>query len=146
MSDPFAAISFILENIQKLKKINEKIKDAEITGIISDLQLFISDLKLELAGEREKNALLQSRIRELIEQIDISNSVENRDNFIYRKIDENNSTGPYCPRCYGKERKLIALLSIQEAFGCTICHFILKKNGTGIDSGRKNKLINENLI
>ena len=144
MPDPISAINFIVDKVNKLREINEKIKNAEVTTIISELQLAVSDIKLDLADERDKNAQLQNQIRELNEQLELICTVEFKNNFVYRTV-EDQLEGPYCPRCYGKVRKLIKLLGMNDAYGCHICQFILQKNGQGVHGNRRNHLTNSYL-
>lgn len=145
MSDFATAITVvnaIIEKLKRLRELNEQLKNVEVNTIFSELQLGLADLKLELANERDKNVNLQDEIRELRTQLDLASTVEFKNNFVYRKVDDR-LEGPYCPRCYGKSQKLVRLVEVSEdGYGCAVCQFILRRDGQGFDSARRNYLTN----
>jgi hypothetical protein len=122
--------------------LNEQLKNVEVNTILSELQLAVADLKLELANERDRNVYLQDEIRELKRQSDLVNTIEFKNNFVYRKVDDT-LEGPYCPRCYGRNQKLVRLIETStDGYGCTLCQFILRQDGQGIDGHRRDYLTN----
>ena len=136
------AVNAIIDKLNRLRELNKQLKNVEVNTILSELQLAVADLKLELANERDKNVDLQDEIRELKRQLDLLNTIEFKNNFVYRKVDDN-LEGPYCPRCYGKSQKLVRLVEIStDGYGCALCQFILHRNGQGFDSNRRNRLTN----
>jgi hypothetical protein len=136
------AVNAIIDKLKRLRELNEKLKNVEVNTILSELQLAVADVKLELANERDRNVDLQDEIRELKTQLDLVNTVEFKNNFVYRKVDDR-LEGPYCPRCYAKSQKLIKLVEIsQNGYGCAVCQFILRRDGQGFDSASRTQLTN----
>lgn len=140
------ALNVVLDKVKRLRELSEQLKNVEVNTILSELQLAAADVKLELANERDRNAQLQDEIRRLREQLDMVNAVEFKNNFVYRTVGDP-PEGPYCPRCYAKNQKLVRLIEIQNrAYGCAVCQFILLRNGDGfIDAGEKTALVNRHL-
>jgi hypothetical protein len=119
----------LIDDAKEAVKLVQKIDNIELYRKILDLQNEAMQLIEQLREKDEEIAQLKN----------ISN-VEIRDNFAY-KIEGNDVLGPYCPRCLGRDTKLVYLINADEAYGCAICQFILNKNGKGLESRRKNYLI-----
>jgi hypothetical protein len=145
LATAITAINTIIDKLKRLRELNQQLKNVEVNTILSELQLAVADLKLELANERDKNVDLQDEIRELKKQLDLVNTIEFKNNFVYRKVDDR-LEGPYCPRCYAKSQNLVRLVETStDGFGCALCKFILKKDGNGFDANRRNYLTNSYL-
>ena len=140
------ALNVVLDKVKRLRELNEQLNNVEVNTVLSELQLALADVKLELASERDRNVQLQDKIRGLKQQLDTVSAVEFKNNFVYRTGGDG-SGAPHCPRCYAKDQKLVRLLEIQNrAYGCTVCQFILRRNGEGLtDAGERTALINRYL-
>ncbi len=142
LATAMTAVNVIIDKLKRLRDLNEKLKNVEVNTILSELQLAVADLKLELANERDRNVALQDEIRELKVQLDLGKTVEFKNNFVYRKVDDS-LEGPYCPRCYAKSQKLVRLVEASEdGYGCAVCQFILRRDGQSLDGARRNYLTN----
>jgi tetrahydromethanopterin S-methyltransferase subunit G len=136
------AVNVIIDKLKRLRELNEKLKNVEVNTILSELQLAVADVKLELANERDKNVNLQNEIRELKRQLDLMHTVEFKNNFVFTRVGDR-VEGPYCPRCYGRGQKLVRLVEASEdAYGCALCQFVLRRDGHGLDGNRRAYLTN----
>jgi hypothetical protein len=124
----------LIEDAKEAVKLVQQIDNIELYRKILDLQAEAIDLMEKLREKDEK-----------IAQLENIGTVEIRNNFAYQ-INGDKILGPYCPRCFGKDKKLVHLIDAEETYGCSICRFILNKNGKGLDSRRKNHLIGEYLV
>jgi hypothetical protein len=124
----------LIEDAKEAVKLVQQIDNIELYRKILDLQAEAIELMEKLREKDEK-----------IKQLEDINSVEIQNNFAYRVID-GKPLGPYCPGCFSKDKKLVELLNIQNsAYGCSICQFILNKDGSGLMSGDRNHCINSYL-
>jgi hypothetical protein len=124
----------LIENAKEAVKLVQQIDNIELYRKILDLQAEAIELTEKLREKDEK-----------IAQLENIGTIEIRNNFAYQ-INDDKILGPYCPRCLGKDKKLVHLIDAEETYGCSICRFILNKNGKGLDLKRKNRLIGEYLI
>jgi len=125
----------LIEDAKEAVRLVQEIDNIELYRKILDLQAEAIELMEKLREKDEK-----------IAQLEDIGSVEIRNNFAYRVINDKIS-GPYCPRCFSKDRKLVDLLNIRDhAYVCAICKFILGKDGEGLEPRQRNRLIGEYLI
>lgn len=124
MADIVLSLQMALEIAKQLRTLNEKVKDAEIKMLLSDLQNELADAKVEAAWLKEQIAALTQRNTELASKLE-SRSREEPEMMAggYKFGGE----GPYCARCYemsGKKIRLPRSVGIHAHFGqwtCPVC-------------------------
>ncbi len=65
MGDLITTVSTAISLTKRLREISEKIKNAEFTNIIADLNIELAELKLTMAAMMEEKIELEKRIKEL---------------------------------------------------------------------------------
>lgn len=63
--DLMAGFGHALDLTSRLKRLNDKLKDAEFADVLADLQLELARLKSELAGTIEENVQLKGKMQQL---------------------------------------------------------------------------------
>ncbi|MCH4010362.1 MAG: hypothetical protein LKE77_08330 [Companilactobacillus sp.] len=92
--------------LKDISKIAKKINDSELNSSIIELQGQVMDLYNE-------NIELVHDVSELKKEKEISSNVSfSKTGYVLL-----NKTGPYCPGCYGKSKKLVRLTSARGTRG-----------------------------
>lgn len=65
MTNIIPALSAAITALSRLKQVGDRIKDAEFSALLADLNINLSDARVENAALAEENAALKRRIREL---------------------------------------------------------------------------------
>ncbi len=111
-------------------------------GMTIELQEKIMQLREEALELQEENLSLKTENIKLKKKEELRGTVQFENNFVYQVIDDQ-KLGPCCPRCFDKEQKLARLVEIQNrAYGCSICKFILTREGQGLQPAERAHLIN----
>jgi hypothetical protein len=119
--------------------IAKKIDNSELIRAIADLNLEMANANLRMAeltsqltDFKEENIQLKGTIRELQEASKEENQLILKNNLYYKQNDE----GPFCPKCYNKDKSR-SLLLLQKGFfdKCVVC----KWQATQVSAGSPNK-------
>jgi len=115
--DILSVLNGAITTVQKLREISQKVKDAETTTLIADLNLALADLKMRFAGLQEENLRLRNELAEAKTQADIRGMVTLRDGLYYLKqpVDDR-PEGPFCTRCLDVEGKAVLVAQLARAF------------------------------
>jgi predicted RNA-binding Zn-ribbon protein involved in translation (DUF1610 family) len=62
MADVLASITAAIATVRKLKEVSDKIRDAEIKGLVADIQIELAEVKSRLADVLNENTQLKSQL------------------------------------------------------------------------------------
>jgi len=103
-------IDDVITGMKQLREIAQKVRDAELQGVIADLMLKIADLKTEMAELSEENLELRRQVDELTQKADIRSKVEFRNGMYYpTEPIQGYGEGPFCSLCLEEDGLLISL-------------------------------------
>jgi hypothetical protein len=74
------------------------------------------DLKMDVAALREENLSLRAELRAAPESQDQRSHLEHRENVYFLREPGNRHAGPYCPRCYDVEQRLVTVATLPPEF------------------------------
>jgi hypothetical protein len=79
----------------------------------------------------EENAKLRDELANLQKQIQTKPEMHYQDNVYWRRIIENRTEGPFCPKCFDGNRKTIQMTDYSNwnAWICPACQCIVRKPG-----------------
>lgn len=109
--------------LPRYKEIVELIKK----GATVEAQEQIMALREGALELQEENQALKERLSELEEELKLSGEME-FDGSVYWRVTENERHGPYCPRCYDADTKLIRLQDWGDAWNCFQCKNLPEKS------------------
>lgn len=115
--DPLATITTAINTAKSLWDISQKLKDAELHGLVADLKMQLADLKDHLAALQNENTVLRAELARLKDNQAITSQLESRDGLYYWPNPPNGkSPGPYCTRCADVDNQSILLTKLSETF------------------------------
>ena len=117
MVDILSVVNGAITTLQKLREISQKVKDAETSNLIADLNIALADLKMKFAELQEENLRLKNELNEAHTQADIRGMVTLRNGLYYLKqpVDDR-PEGPYCTRCLDVEGKAVLVAQLARTF------------------------------
>ncbi len=117
MADILGTVSTVIETAKKLRKVSEKVQDAETKNLVADLNLELADLKSKIAELKEENTELRNKLSQFREAEHLRSSLELR-NDLYYLTDQNidRPSGPYCTRCFDSDQQLILVTELSNTF------------------------------
>ena len=65
MADPLSSITSAFAILKSLREISDKLRNAEMKGLIADLTVDLAEVKMKLAESMEENLELRNKIRQL---------------------------------------------------------------------------------
>jgi len=92
----------LYDNVKDVASIIQKSDNVELYKKILDIQKESMDLS-------EENRKLKEKIRELEELIETKEALIYKDECYYMKSENEELDGPYCSRCWDKDKKLIRM-------------------------------------
>ena len=117
MADVLSILNGAITTVQKLREISQKVKDAETTNLIADLNLKLADLKMKFAELQEDNLRLRNELNEAKTQADIRGMMTLRDGLYHLKTPmEDRPEGPYCTRCLDVEGRPVLVSQLAKVF------------------------------
>jgi hypothetical protein len=123
------SISAILSSIKAASDIAKLLKEADLSLEKAELRLKLADLisaladaRIEIASIQESLNLKDGQIRELEQALNIQRNLQYEEpSYWLREGDKRE--GPYCQRCYDKDRKLVRLQGYETGiFDCKVCN------------------------
>jgi len=117
MADILSAVSTVIDTAKKLRKVSEKMQDAETKNLVADLNLELADLKSKIADLQEENMELQEKVSQFREAKQLRSSLELRNDVYYitdQRIDR--PSGPYCTRCFNYDQELTLVTGLSNTF------------------------------
>ena len=115
----------VIENAKELVSLVRKFDNIELERKIVDVQ---GDLILLV----QENHVLQGKVRELREQLELRENLVAGVNVYWCKTDESERDGPFCTACLDSKGKLVRLRShSDEDWFCPVCRdFAAKQSGS----------------
>ncbi len=105
--------------------IVDQLKDvAELIRKMDNIELFqkILDLQTSAMALQEENRELKERVRQLEEKSRVQASLVYRNNLYWKRDETGKEEGPYCPRCWEADGKLVHLrVNGDEGAFCLNC-------------------------
>ncbi|HYV97616.1 MAG TPA: hypothetical protein VE967_09195 [Gemmatimonadaceae bacterium] len=114
MTDPAAitqalsAIKSAAEIVKVIRSADAGMEKAELKLKIAELAESLADARLAVVDAQEQIITLQRQLTEAARLAEVHERVERR-NSVYYLRDADSESGPYCPRCYEVDRKLVSL-------------------------------------
>jgi hypothetical protein len=117
----------IIDTVKEVAKVARQINNIELSRQIVLLQTEVLEL-------HDENHRLRREVAALTERMQLRERLVFERNF-YWIVDDGERDGPYCPRCYDKEREPRRMLAMREgrSFGCPTCILVLKQDGATIE-------------
>jgi len=109
--------------LEKLGKLIDKEKNAEVYGIIADLRMEIAKLQEEIVDLKRKNLDLKQRLQS-------EEELELRFGLYWLKSDSDRDH-PFCPVCWGKEKARIVMHIVgtkNPVWRCSSCKNSFKRH------------------
>lgn len=109
-----------------IKGLYQDIKELIKKGMALEAQEKVMEMREAALAYREENLALKERVRDLEASAQIEASL-NWDGVVYWRGGEDEKEGPYCPRCWDAEKKLLRLQhvpggdSIRRHWRCYEC-------------------------
>lgn len=117
VKDALTLIGTAVDLVNQLRGIAQKVKDAETQMVIADLMNALADLKIEVAALKTTNHDLSQEVGRLKALPEPGKGLEFRDGAYYYEVPPaGKSVGPYCPRCYDIDDRLMILTELESAF------------------------------
>jgi ribosomal protein L29 len=117
MVEPLAALAGVVTTAKRLLEVAKKIKDAEVKNLIADLNLQLADLKMQLAAIQSENLLLRGQLTVKSQAVDYRSKLVLRGKvYHFTEPVENRPLGPYCPRCFEADGKLMLVTELEGPF------------------------------
>lgn len=111
-----------LSDLLNVTQIYELVKK----GAMLEAQEAILKYREEIVKLTEENIELKQEISDLTNQINLEHELKYVGEVYYRLLDDNLKEGPFCPRCYDVDRKLVRLQALSSTvtskYGCYQCH------------------------
>jgi hypothetical protein len=116
MVEPLSTIATVLATAKKLREVAQKVKDAEVKGLIADLSLQLSDLKGQVADLQDENLDLRRQLKAREDLSSLRAHMERRDDVYFLNGAAGRDPGPYCPKCFEVDEKLVPVTKFTGAF------------------------------
>lgn len=124
-----AAISAILTSIKTAADIAKALREADVTFEKAESKLKLADLMTALADARMSTATIQEQLSEKdqrIRDLEVELATQKQMTYsspFYWRIEGDRRDGPYCQRCYDKDRSAIHLQDLHNGYWeCAACN------------------------
>ncbi|HEY3215802.1 MAG TPA: hypothetical protein VGK93_04860 [Candidatus Eisenbacteria bacterium] len=111
----------LLERITEVVRIAEQLRDVELKRKLTDVQIEC----VELAQE---NARLRAKVGQLETAATASHEMVFRDNLYWMRHSDGTEEGPFCPKCWGGDGKVVPLMH-QTHWYCAVCSTGIVRSG-----------------
>ena len=118
-----------LAGIKNVLDIGRNIEDQKIVAAINsavvDIQIKLIEAQSQILEVQEENRTLKEEVGTLQEQLKIEHEVVSHDGAYWKKLIGGTEDGPFCPRCWGLNKKLVYPSHVAEKNnGCSelICN------------------------
>lgn len=119
MMDLIAQIAAASETLKKAIDLSRKAEYVELRDVLLDL-------REQLQNIRDANLELREENRVLREKLDIRESLIFDNNLWWRATTDGNRDGPYCPKCYGGDQKVVRMVVanvFERSHQCPVCNY-----------------------
>ncbi len=117
MAELIGTLTTVIGIAAKLREVAKKVHDADTKNLIADLNLQLADLKMQIADLQQENLSLRAAIGEARQHLDIRSKLEVRDKVHFlTESGPGRPPGPYCPRCFDADEKLILVTELGPEF------------------------------
>jgi hypothetical protein len=111
----------IANAVKEVVSIAERVGNRELTERAGDLLVRILDIQTKMAELANENHALKLRISELEQAGELAGKLVYQES-VYWLLIEGVSDGPFCPKCWDAEKKLIRLTpgECKGTFSCSV--------------------------
>ncbi|MCZ6654698.1 MAG: hypothetical protein O7D91_16940 [Planctomycetota bacterium] len=116
ISDALSVVGKALDVVGKLREA--KIKDAETRNLIADLNIALADIKMKFAEAGGRITELEGQLSEARKIPDLRSRLR-KDKGVYffkEQVEDYPHEGPYCPRCFDVEGRLVTVQELPKDF------------------------------
>jgi hypothetical protein len=119
MIDFIAQIGAASETLKKAIDLTRKAEFVELRDVLLDLRQQLQDI-------RDANLELREQNRELRERLDKREALTFKRNLWWRTTPDGKDDGPYCPKCFGGDQKVVRMTDVNSPEGanrCPVCNY-----------------------
>lgn len=108
MNDILSSVAIALSLTTRLREIGNNIEDAEFKNLLADLSLELADAKLKISDLVSENMELKDKLHSLTSDTEKLCPKCNQRGFYFdgEVYWDRVSRFPYCPRCYGEDKRI----------------------------------------
>ncbi len=117
MTDPVAAITALVQTVQKVRELTKRLEDVEVQEVLVEIQEQCLALQKEIVTLRAENQRLRDT-GDRRERLEFSDNVY----WLYGE-------GPYCNRCFDVEKHLVRMTTKPMYWTCPQCETAIKRPG-----------------
>jgi regulator of replication initiation timing len=96
-------------------------------GATMDLQERLMELREQAITLQEENMALRAKNRELEEALSVKESLKWDGSVYWRELPDGEKEGPYCPRCYDVDDRLVRVHEGGQYWFCNACTKYFKR-------------------
>jgi hypothetical protein len=117
MTELISTFATVLATAKKLHEVAKKVQDAEARSLIGDLTLQLAGLKMQLAEVQDENTRLRCQLSARSNTEALRSNLKLRGKVYYfQEAVQGRENGPYCPRCFDVDERLVLVTAFQGAF------------------------------
>lgn len=106
-----SSVKTAYEIAKGMSAIKELMGNTEAKMKIVELMESLVKAKSDLVGIKEQLIEKDNTINELKQQLSLKESIIFEEPFYWKKLEGDAKDGPYCPKCYDVDKKLIRLIN-----------------------------------
>src|SRR5574337_857983 len=113
--DALQALKVAIDIVKALRAANASFEKAELKFKVAELADALASARLGVVDAQEEILTLKQRIAELEKADDLRDRIVHREN-VYFIRDGEIEKGPYCPRCFESQQKVMPLTALSGPF------------------------------